>query len=190
MVNQRRGYQGRFVGARLNVEAVPRLPAAAVRAALEDPLCRSYAFIWLLEGRPVNGVGEIAYSVVACREEGIQCWPMGPSTRFSPGPGGSDRRGGEVQTKYRRLPRGYGVELLILCGSCEEPVRFLFAWRRKGNACSVAGGWECRRCAGLSFASEGQWDRFGWGYPRQDPWDPYVFPSLDAAHEFLGSCGE
>src|ERR1700682_2045057 len=113
MVSRCRDYEGRFVGARLNVESVPRLPAGAVRTALDDPLQRSYVFVWRLDDRPIKGVGEIMEDMVVRRPARFAQWPQGPSAEFWSGPSSKPSRAwSEVATLYRRLPRGSGVELM------------------------------------------------------------------------------
>lgn len=190
MVNRLRTGEGRFAGSRLDLESVPRLPAVGVRAALDDPLSRPYLFLWKLEGRPVYGVGEIAASVVIRRGGGFHSWPEGPTAElFEIAKTGCPDGPFDLLTLFRRLPRGGGAELLVRCAACDLPKRYLFPWERRAGRCRLSGRWQCRSCAGLRFASEGQRDRWGWGYPRQDPWDPYVFSSLEDAQRFLASSG-
>ncbi len=186
MANSVRDSEGRFYGARLDLEFVPRLPAVAVRAAVEDPLRRQYLFVWKLDGRFVNGVGEIVEAAVVRRHDLFRPWPRGPSAEFWSGPASKQSRGwAEVATFYRRLPKGGGAELLLLCWDCQRPKRFLYRWAKAGHHRSRSTSWICRKCAGLSFASEGQYDPLGWGYPRSEPWNPYVFESIEAGGRFL-----
>jgi hypothetical protein len=78
--------------------------------------------------------------------------------------------------------------MLLVCWSCEAPKRFLYAWRKAGHGrASINDRWACRACAGLSFASEGQYDPFGEGYPRPEPWNPYVFASPEEGIRFIRS---
>ena len=167
-----RGDRGRFDGERLNLESVPRLSALAVRLALDDPARRPYLFAWK------NDVGKIVEAVVARRHDRFREWPRGPSAELWRRPAHARSRGWtELGTLYRRLPRGAGLELLLLCWRCMEPRRFLYGWEKAGNhRFRFAAGWICRACAGLSFASEGQFDPWGCGYPRPEPWGPYVEP--------------
>lgn len=191
MVNSRsttpRDAGGRFYGARLNLEFIPRLPALAMRTALDDPLRRSYLFAWKLDGRPINGVGEIAKAVVVRRHNLFREWPRGPSAELWSGPENQQSVGwSEIGTLFRRLPHGAGAELLLLCAYCEKPKRYLYCWAKDGHCrYRSAGGWICRRCAGLSFASEGQQDPLGSCYPRPEPWSPYVFFSVEDGCRFL-----
>src|ERR1700741_851272 len=119
---------GRFGGSRVNLESVPRLPALAVRMALDDPLRRTYLFVWKLDDRFVNGVGEIVETVgVGIAERLPASYPDGPVADI--------RRIGEepvkrffLRTRYRSMPRGLGYELLLVCHSCERPKRFLYCW--------------------------------------------------------------
>lgn len=180
---------GRFFGARLNLEFVPRLPALAVRLALEDPARRPYLFIWKLDYRSIKGASEIVEALVVRRHDRFREWPSGPSAEFWSGPETRESRGwSEMPTCYRRLPLGAGAELLLVCRYCEKPKRFLYCWEKEGRCRSrSAAGWICRECAGLSFASEGRGDHdpLGWGDPRPEPWSPYVFLSIEAGCQFL-----
>ena len=94
MVNHRqrlqRGYGGHFYGERLNLESVPRLPALAVRLALDDPARRPYLFVWKLDDRFVNGVGEIVEAVVVRRHD-----------PFREGRGGRRRNSGDSRPPPR-----------------------------------------------------------------------------------------
>lgn len=188
MVEQRRrGSRGRFYGERVNLEGSPRLPALAVRLALDDPLRRPYLFAWKLDGRPISGAREIVCAVVVRRHDRFREWPRGPSAEFWSRPSTAQSRGwSELGTFYRRLPRGAGAELLLLCSYCQRAKRFLYRWAKDGH-CHVrsAGVSICRACAGLSFASEGQYDPLGCGYPRQEPWNPYVFESAEEGTSFV-----
>ncbi len=188
MVNSgRKRYDGRFVGARLNLESVPRLPAIAVRYALDDPLRRPWLFVWRRGDRPINGVGEIVEAVVLRRHDRFRQWPRGPSAELWSGPASKQGRSWvEVGTFYRRLPRGTGVELLLICFSCQRPKRFLYRWAKSERGGAQPIHWSCRGCAGLRFASEGQCpDWLGFDFPRQEPWTPYVFSSLKEGARFL-----
>jgi hypothetical protein len=185
MANSVRDSEGRFYGSRLDLEFVPRLPAVAVRAALEDPLRRSYLFVWKLEGRPIGGAKEVVDAVrVAVADWPCAPWPAGPFADIQ-------RRGdlrnpsGFVRTVFRRMPRGTGVALLLVCRTCDRPRRFLYGGQNWHGHLRLFTSWCCRSCAGLRFASEGQFDSLGWGYPRPEPWNPYVFPSVEEARRFL-----
>jgi hypothetical protein len=179
---------GRFYGARLNLEFVPRLPAVAVRAALDDPLRRPYLFVWKLDGRPVNGAREVVDAVRVTLGDWQQVpYPDCPmaDVRRPKDPCVPERF---LRTRYRPLPRGFGRELLLVCGGCDRPKRFLYAWENAGDGPArfrFGRTWRCRSCAGLSFASEGEYDPLGWGYPRPHPWNPYVFSSAEEGAHFV-----
>jgi len=206
MVKQRLRYDGRFYGARLNLESVPRLPAIGVRYALDDPLRRPWLFVWRRDERSwVNSVAKVAEAVrVAVGDWAAAPYPRGPFVDVrdvrqlaeAPSPALF------MRTRYRPMPRGTGRELLLVCHSCDTPKRFLYRWARteRGRARTIQ--WSCRACAGLRFASEGQCpDGFGFGFPRQEPWPPYIYPldprilegamrTFDSAESCRGSWGE
>jgi hypothetical protein len=48
--NQARGWHQYFEGFRVNCESIPRLPAAAVRFAIDDPRQIPYLFVWTWMG--------------------------------------------------------------------------------------------------------------------------------------------
>src|SRR5262249_41349391 len=154
-----------------NLESVPRLSALAVRLALDDPLRRPYLFAWKLDNRRhIAGVAEIPLALTLRRHDRFREWPRGPSAELWIGQARQGSTGwSEVGTVYRRLPRGLGTGLLLLCRYCGKPKRFLYCWAKDGHRRTRWAGWSCRVCAGLSFASEGQYDVLGWGFPRQQP---------------------
>lgn len=157
-----RGSDGRFYGQRrVNVESIPRLPATAVRFAVEDP--RRVPFIFLWRNRwdqdieravvvPNNDAGEVIAEVSRQRHEVFR-----------------------VRAVLTPMPRG-GHDFLLVCPSCECPRRHLYAWARRGDYVERA-KWPCRRCGQLRYISEGGGPN-PWGpYPRH-PIDPWVFSSF------------
>src|SRR5262245_11947018 len=85
---------GRFYWSRLDVEAVPRLPAFPARWALEDPRGRMYFVFWTREGR-------LEYSI------GMKAEPGHDAVRvFDPAGHQS-----HMAVHRRPLPRGFGISL-------------------------------------------------------------------------------
>jgi hypothetical protein len=162
--NQPRGWHEYFVGFRINCESVPRLPAWAVRWALDDPRGISYLLIW----RWMDS-GEI--------KEALRI------SHCPPAVGGTElkRRDGTSQilsTIRRSLPRNGGSALLLVCPSCGVPRRYLYGWSVFSHRV-MRSSWQCRTCAGLRYQSEGAitsyLGRLLGGYPRTPPWDPWAF---------------
>ena len=90
----------------------------------------------------------------------------------------------------RPLPRHGGATVLLLCNRCERPRRALYGSEAiKHASYMLRADWLCRRCANLSYASEGGAlvYRSRWGVTRllsglrldsRPPcWEPLVFTS-------------
>lgn len=189
MIEQRkrpiRRYDGRFCGFRINCETVPVLPALAVRMVLDDPRRVPYLFLW--QGRMD---GEIKEAVRVARSI---LWTQ---------PGQAEaveikRTDGSIVPTYlqwRWQPHG-GRSLLLRCWRCQRPSRALYGAGvgDDGRYYMVRrADWECRRCAGLRYSSEGgalvirsrgvigRW--FGPARcDRPDLWYPLVFSSPSQA---------
>src|SRR5262245_39223869 len=86
---------GRFYGARLDVEAVPRLPTFPARWALEDPRERTYLVFWTDEGSGLE------YPI------GMKAEPGHDAVRIFD-PAGRESR---VAVHRHPLPRGSGTSL-------------------------------------------------------------------------------
>ena len=171
----KRGWHEHFVGKlRVNVESIPRLPAAALRWVIDDPRAIPYVFLWRREGsETVEEAVRVALHRSGAWVE-IKRWD-------------GDLK--HVQVLRRPLPRG-GSYLLLGCPACYQPRRHLYGWGGWEGRRVVRLGWPCRRCAGLRYQSEGTYiprpyRSFG-SYPRPSTWDPWVFSSLENA---VGSSG-
>jgi len=200
---QARGWHEHFLGGlRVNVESVPRLPAAAVRWALDDPRRRPYLLLWRdwrADDRQRIRSDEIREALLVARytpkETVLHGYryvesvpPAEEWAKVTTLDGQSEKPTGFVRAlRVVRipLPRNGGRALLLICPGfgCGRPRRYLYAWEVMGSRI-VRRPWLCRTCARLRYASEGE-GRNPWGpYPR-DPWDPYVFSSLDRAANAL-----
>jgi len=153
-----RDRQGRFVGARVQLESVPRLSATLIARALEGT--QAFHLQWRHE---IYGdeVKEAATVQVEGATATIQrsTWDV---TR--------------VALELRPLPRRGGQALYLRCPCCGRAARHLFSWQRVGNRQVVRAGWPCRLCAGLRYASEGcknPWSAL-LGPRGRSPWDPEV----------------
>ena len=163
-----RDSDGRFTGFRVNVEGVPRLPVGVARRALAER--RPQVAFWLDDDDDLVYVGVVEptadVSTVRIRQ--------------------ADHTSGElVAVGSRTLPRG-GVDQVFVCPGCRRQRRHLYAFSVVVRRLTSGGGFRCRICAGLKFASQGSYggalDR-AWakaanpgGYfalPRS-PWNPRV----------------
>lgn len=198
-------YGGRFYGFRVNCESVPRLSAAIVRWALDDPRRRPYLLLWrdwrADEGQWIRP-DEIREAILVARYTPREVVLNGyryaetvahPEEWVSVGTldGKSEEPGSGIARALRvvrvPLPRNDGQALLLFCPGfgCGKPRRYLYGWEIMGSRV-VRRPWLCRTCARLRFASESE-GRNPWGpYPRY-PWDPYVFSSLEQAAKALRS---
>jgi hypothetical protein len=75
--NQPRGWHQYFEGFRVNCESIPRLPAAAVRFAIDDPRQIPYLFVWTWMDD--NAIKEAVHVVWKRQDDWIEvkrplCW--------------------------------------------------------------------------------------------------------------------
>ena len=191
----RRGWNGRFLGFRINCEQAPMLPAWAVRRVWDDPRHIPYLLVW--QGHRDGNV-----------KEAVRVARYIPQTKLPEAEAVEIKRtdGSKVPIYlvWRRLPHG-GRSLLLRCWRCQKPSRALYGYKIGDDGRyykAVLADWECRRCAGLRYSSEGgalliRSGRllarlFGQALPtvsspRPEPWYPYVFSSPDDAAE-AGFC--
>jgi hypothetical protein len=190
-----RARNGRFAGARLNCEFVPCLPANVVGDYLADPRQSPHFLVWndraasidpltnQLEWCPVQAVriGPPVYPQLNAEGEvwiGIKQW---------------DGQQRELQIAYSGLPRHGGRTVLIVCFRCAIPRRAVYG---SLGRLSRSADWVCRKCAGLTYASEGGAQIFrsqhkishalsgSRVFPKPQMWWPIVFTSLHRALEF------
>jgi len=183
-----RDHEGRFSGARLHVEAVPRLPAFPARWTLEDPRGRPYFVFWTASD------GTLSYHLQMARLDAA-------TVRLSTPEGRSCR----IEVVHRPLPRHGGCALLYKCPPCGAPRRYLYGLRLVADTPKEDGVWRCVICAGLRFCSQGRYRRqleramFAACYgdlrireplPRH-PWDPRAVsdPGM-VVEEFCGALAE
>jgi hypothetical protein len=156
MVNHRRDSEGLFYGERrINCESIPRLRAASVRFAVEDPRRIPFVFLWRDRWeRPLE-------MAVVCRDRRAE----GTVEVIRQHDGGTWR----LRVVRPAMPGG-GTDFLLACPSCDRSRRYLYAWVWRGNG-AVRAGWPCRLCAGLRYISEGN---------GRNPWGPYPRSPIDA----------
>jgi len=183
----RRGCDGRFRGFRINCEQVPMLPAWAVSWAFNDPRKIPYLLVW--KSRWDGKVKEV-----------VRVMPR-PRTATEAPFVEVKRIDGSIVPVYlvwRWQPHG-GRSLLLRCWRCGKPCRALYGVRVGDDGrfyVAQLADWECRRCAGLRYSSEGGALLIRCGgllsrllgqppgpvsSPRPEPWLPFVFTSLDQA---------
>lgn len=142
---QERGYAGRFAGARLDVESVPRLPVIAARRLLDDPRGLPYFVGWRSPEEP----GLFAYALR------LEC---DPGTRHAVRIVFADGRTQALELEWRDLPRG-GQDVRFRCPECGRPCRFLYFQRPSAlgpfPAPPLLGWAACSRCCGLRWACQG-----------------------------------
>ncbi len=172
------------------------LPAWAVRMVLDDPRKIPYLLVWK---SPRDG--EIKDAVSVARSIPQTGLPEAPSVVIK-------RIDGSIVPVYlawRWQPHG-GRSLLLRCWRCQKPCRALYGARVGDNGrfyVARLADWECRRCAGLRYSSEGRGLLIGSPRilsrllgrdigptysPRPEPWLPLVFSSLAQAAD-AGLCG-
>lgn len=168
MRRQERGRGGRFAGARVNVEDVPRLPSIVARWVIEDPRRRPYLAVW----RSLWD-DSVALAVRATVE--------GDAVRLE-SPGISSR----VLVVRRPIPGGK-VAVFWRCPGCAHPARFLYPHQVTARGLRLAGP-HCSHCQGLRWATQGRTmlpgQRQLGRLPRQ-PWDPVACVSSPAVLEAL-----
>lgn len=184
-----RGWGGRYVGARVNCESVPCLPAAAVAWILNDPRQAPHLLIWkdprTDEVMEVVRIAVCDFPIPVAHAGSVDVRRTNGSRSF-------------IRTVEHRMPRNGGRGRLVICPLCQTPRRALYAWkvnRARSHALFIA-HWQCRECAGLRYASEGgglhyrprsalgrlvaAFDGFT-QHPRPEPWYPYMFANpIDA----------
>jgi hypothetical protein len=184
-----RRWGGRFVAFRIDCERVPQLPAWAVRWVWEDPRRIPYLLLWK---HPRDGV--IKDAVRIARPIPRTNLPEADSVEIKRADGSTV----PIYLAWRRQPHG-GRCLLLRCWQCQRPSRALYGWRVGNDGRyyrAELADWQCRRCAGLSYASEGDallYHRssvvsriFRLPYAavsssRPEVWLPYVFSSPEDA---------
>lgn len=181
--------QGRFCGRRVNCERVPMLPAWAVREVLDDPRKIPYLLVW-----KSSWDGEIKEAVRVAYLGRTPYLPEADSIEVKR----TDGNAVHIRVFKRPFPRDRGYGILLACPFCCSLRRALYGWQPGGENMTSAqrSQWQCRRCAGLRYASEGgalvlhsrgRWFRaleMKYGRTRSDrpdPWYPYVFSSPDDA---------
>jgi hypothetical protein len=182
----RRGWNGRFLGFRMNCEQVPMLPAWAVRWVWDDPRRIPYLLVW--KSRRDSSVKE---AVRVARHVPRTSRPEAESVEIKRTDGSTV----PVYLAWRWQPHG-GRSLLLRCWQCQRPSRALYG-AKVGNDGrfykAVMADWECRRCAQLRYSSEGGALVLRGGpisrllrhpcpdlsSPRPESWLPYVFTSID-----------
>lgn len=186
----RRGWGGRFLGFRINCEQVPALPASVVRWIWDDPRRISYLLIWK---HPRSGVNKDAVRIA--RQIPRTNLPEADSVEIKRADGSTV----PIYLAWRRQPNG-GRSLLLKCWECQRPSRTLYGWRLGNDGrylCAALADWQCRRCAQLTYASEGSALVYRSGVvsrifrrpcppvssPRSEVWLPYVFSSPERAME-------
>ena len=169
-IQRRRDPDGRFAGARRNVEGVPRLPTFPLRWVLDDRRRRPYFVFWTSDD------GDLQY--------GLKMAPTdhGDAVLVALESGETYR----IQVVRRPLPRGSGMALFYRCPWCRKPRRHLYLLSLSGAKLVEYLGLRCQVCAGLQFHSRGRYiTRFERAlfapfleghrtvvpFPRR-PWDP------------------
>jgi hypothetical protein len=144
----KRRVEGRFFGLRINCEHVPLLPASIVRSFLDKPSGTPHVLVWK---NPWDDTVEEVASMV----------PVKPPACFSFVEAIEVSRLGHGPTDahlFRRpLPRNGGNALFLECPNCRVLRRGLYGWAAGGPTTRSVfrSGWQCHKCAGLRYASEG-----------------------------------
>src|ERR1700723_1695691 len=175
---------GRFFGRRVNCERVPMLPALVVREVLDDPRKIPYLLVWKNDDEEIK--------------EAVRIIGLGPTTYLPTSDSVEIKRTDgsvvHIRTIKWSLPRNGGYAILLACPYCCSLHRALYGWEPGGPYTTSAQrcGWQCRRCAGLRYASEGSAlilrsrcamlrPLSGLSSPRPEPWYPYIFSSPEHA---------
>ena len=177
---------GRFEGYRVNCEFVPCLPARVVADCLTDPRRIPYLLVWTRRTLPIER-GSNAADFLGGPREAVRIVPA------STGWVEIERWDGtrtNLRVLSRALPRHPGKSTLLICNCCGRPRRALYAREAiKHRRCLCRADWPCRKCAELSYASEGGAlvYRSRWGVTRllsglrlvnrPERWEPVVFTS-------------
>jgi hypothetical protein len=193
MVSQRksirRGWNGRYLGFRMNCEYVPTLPASLVQRVWHDPRRIAYLLIW--QGRCDGKVKEAVRLARFVPQHGFD---KTDSVRIKRTDGSTV----PVYLAWRRQPHG-GRSLLLRCWRCERVCRALYGFKVGNDGRyykAVRADWECRECAQLRYSSEGRALVLSGGpisrllkhpcpdlsSPRPDSWLPHVFTSINNLH--------
>jgi hypothetical protein len=156
------------------------LPAWIVQRVWDDPRRIPYLLIW-----KDRRDGEMKEAVRVARFVSRAGLPEADSVNVQRTDGSTV----PVYLAWRRQPHG-GRSLLLRCWQCQRPNRALYGFKvgNDGRFYKVVrAAWECRRCAELSYSSEGGYlcpsvvfRAFG-NLPRPEPWLPYVFTDIDQA---------
>ena len=141
---------GRFYGRRVNCEYVPALPARIVQIFLDDRRKIPYLLVWR---SPQNGtVREIVSIAREISRIDPSDWTGWIEIKRP------DHGCTYIRTVERSLPRNGGKVRLIVCPRCRATRRSLYGWRPGGmytTSAETAPLWECRKCLGLRYSSEG-----------------------------------
>jgi hypothetical protein len=202
---------GQFWGYRKNCEYVPCLPARVVAACLADPRRIPYLLIWTDRGLPIERA--LNPSDLGQPRDAVRLAPFSFREGDAPSPGWVEvKRWDGVRTGLRvsehPLPCNGGKAVLLVCNRCQKPRRALYGWEvLKQARCVKSTDWVCRRCADLSYASEGGAlvYRTRWVVARSlsglvlkqrpEPWEPLVLTSplraldLGLVHNVVSHCG-
>lgn len=189
-----RGQAGKFIGYRVNCEGVPALPAKAVRSMLNDPRHVPYLLMW---PSPRDGklreIARVARFVSPQPESADMVEIKSTHERIS-----------VVRYVWRPVPRNGGRDLFLCCPQCKSLRRYLYSLEASKASHRVEKrGWHCRKCAGLSYASEGSalvfrtrfpplraLCQFMRNLPRPSPWYPRFFANpMDAVNCGLATIG-
>ena len=143
-----RAREARDLGARVNCEGVPRLPAGAVAWVLDDPRQVPYLMVW--KDQRSEKVIEVVRVCAYSRSDSLD-WTGWLEVKRT------DGTHVLIRTIERPLPRNGGKVRFVVCPLCQKPRRTLYGWRvNRTRANSVfLTSWECWECAGLRYASEG-----------------------------------
>jgi hypothetical protein len=170
---------GRFRGARRNLDAVPRLPAKAISTFLADPRGIPYVALWTDQED-----GRIARVSRLERGEWSEADEQRPGMVQLRDVDGDAGIGLVRVAMPRRDGQSHGERLLLTCFDCERARQHLYA-------ASIDGGcdWLCRRCSGLRYASEGLYVGAKWwrAFTEESPWEPFVYSTPAIAAEAHGT---
>jgi hypothetical protein len=143
-------WSGRFYGRRVNCEYVPALPARVLQIFLNDPRRILYFLVW----KNPQGGRELEIVRIARDISRVNPadWTGWIEIEWP------DQQCTYVRTVERLLPRNGGKVQLVVCPGCQAARRSLYGWRPGGTHTTSAERaplWECRKCLGLRYSSEG-----------------------------------